>query len=525
ALSHRTGSSGPPGLPLTDRLDLHVANTVTSDNHPDLQSTWAPTNPFGQQLASNTGLPSGMRRRASFDTLSVHEMAEVDRLNMHSRLHQLLSPHMAVGDQGMVSASNLSLAISPRLNATPGTPMNAASPAYTPSSKFSFTVPVPLPGIPGASSPAMGGRTPKPLPATPRRQSQINAMDGGNITDMQQSVFKFPPRQEMVEKSHPAVSPSPIFKDSVQESPGSKHSKASDKGKRTSMQPLDAPNAPNAPLVSRQEMAQRPFSGVDAGNAQQPVAAGSNPILVNTAQITTASQQQIPPIMSEQAIPTTQQQAYQQMPYTVPQQQIGDDSGLYKRPSLLQRLTSGWRKPGPVPCPPGQKPSQLGAIAEDSAVSGQFNGPVQTTGPIQAMGPVQSTNQHSSNPLKSAAGIAGISAAAGLFSKLFQPSAAAATKDEHSQVPMVDIVHSPEPAMQANYGGPNAANAYVSSGPQPYGVNNQSGQVPYERPQQQQQQQQQQLNSGSSMYPPPAQTHTQVPGFPNTVNSTTAHLP
>ncbi|KAJ1826916.1 hypothetical protein LPJ56_001942, partial [Coemansia sp. RSA 2599] len=564
APSHKTGSSGPPGAPLTERLDLHIANTVSSmpgsehingniNSNAEVNLMWAPTNPFNQQAAA----PGGIRRRASFDTLSVHEMAEVDRLNMHSRLHQLLSPHMAMADsrpgtnQGaMVSASHLSLANSPQLGVSHAT----ASPVYTPSSKFSFTVPVPLPGIPGQQTPA-GGRTPKPLPATPppRRQSHMAVGNGGSssmgsddVIGNEQSVFKFPPRQEMVEKPHKVVSPSPIFKDSDQASVPSSVSRPSSgkgkgKGKRASTpRPpamlASASGDASGAQASRQEMVQRPnaqntsyvqSTGNVAASAPANVqfAATNTPILVNAAQITTASQPIIPPIMSEQAISPVQQQqqqqgALQQLPYTMPAES-GNDGGLYKRPSLLQRLTSGWRKPAAVPCPPPQaQPGRLEPIAE------------------------QQTMDAHTNPLKAVAGIAGISAAAGMLGKLFQPSttsaaAAATSKDEYNQVPAVNVVQSPEHGMyagqtgqagqagqagqtgpsQAFQGYPNNASNYVA-GPQPYGTGQPGYQASMVAP------------VAGSIAPmagsavPMAPPHgTQIPGFPNTVNSTSAHLP
>ncbi|KAJ2888312.1 hypothetical protein FB639_000720, partial [Coemansia asiatica] len=209
-----------------------------------------------------------------------------------------------------------------------------------------------------------GGHTPKPLPATPRRQSLMMATgasstsSNGNMVDNEQSVFKFPPRQEMVEKPHAVVSPSPIFKDSDHASVLSTPSRFSDKGKHASMQhgalasaaaagvagagiagaALGASALADQPLAqaSRQEMAQQPNPNTipnasgnvinnNTSSGKVQFAPGSTPVLVNAAQITTASQQ-IPPIISEQILSPAQHLQQQQQQ----QQQQNSGSTMYQ---------------------------------------------------------------------------------------------------------------------------------------------------------------------------------------------------
>ncbi|KAJ1843601.1 hypothetical protein LPJ73_005440, partial [Coemansia sp. RSA 2703] len=322
-----------------------------------------------------------------------------------------------------------------------------------------------------------------PLPATPRQKSQHHIS-----VDSEQSVFKFPPKPEMAQKDHQVTSPSPIFK--VSDDSASSHSRV-DKGKQPMQYPQTAPIASAAlkptMTMSKQEMIQRPNPASSA--LQFTSAPGSNDVLVNTAQVT--GPEQLPPIMSQQVSgdPGQQQYEMQQMPYTAPEQ----STGLQKRPSLLQRLTSGWRKPVPsAPFRP-QGGNRLEPISEEN-IGNQSHVP---------------NASHHTNPLKAAAGVAGVSAAAGLLGRLFQPAATVAAKDE-AQVPNVNVVNSPvNPYGHAQYQTQNTVPNY---------------------------QQQQQQSSGSTMYqagPVPVATglsptitsqdpniHAQLPGFMNTVNST-----
>ncbi|KAJ2796827.1 hypothetical protein H4S07_006106, partial [Coemansia furcata] len=219
---------------------------------------WGPHNPFSYQSLM------GLGRRASFDTLSIHEMAEADRHDMHSRLDHLLGSGSA-GAPGSIAAS-------PQLGHT------AAS------SKFSFSA---LPATP----------PPKPLPATPRHPSQPQ-------------VFTFPAAQPR------PIEPSPVFRSEA----SSQH------------HPL--PVAPVQEMVEKSRPSNIQHFSQDS-------------VHVNAAQVPDSQypQQPLQQLQQPQQQPQQPQQQPQQQPYY--QHSVHDNGApvVAKRPSLLKRLTAGWRKP------------------------------------------------------------------------------------------------------------------------------------------------------------------------------------
>ncbi|KAJ2726057.1 hypothetical protein GGI07_000840 [Coemansia sp. Benny D115] len=474
-----------------DALSLKLAHTVSqaASAHPQSPAAWAPTNPFSQSIVSPALGPTGVRRRASFDTLSIHQMAQLDHSAMQSRLNNLLGSNAAVGTAAAaVGAAGVAGA------------MAAANQPV--SSKFSFTAPTPAHGgIP--QTPVAGA---KPLPATPRQKSQQQMMEVPKETP----VFSFPPKQEMVQRQSGEIkSPSPMFKDSSPQNIDSKQQPVQSIGHRLSdqhvpMQQVQTGSGSQG-YGSKQEMVQRPpvASNVHFGH-------GSNDIMVNAAQV--SSPAVLPPVTTGritdqpgnfqgqpggfqgqpggfqsqpyyESQPQQQQQILEQPGYqSAPQPPVSsqippqENQGLYKRPSLLSRLTSGWRKPVPMAPPQG---SQLHPIAEEGAAAHGQSGHGGLT-----------------NTVKTAAGVA---AAAGLLGRLFQPAASGVPKDEsqaqsqaqnqgaglgpmqgqqglnqgpmQGQVPAVSIVMSPV-ANQSYYGGPTGGpmpqpntGAYGSSGP------------------------------------------------------------
>ncbi|KAJ2747294.1 hypothetical protein GGI20_000629 [Coemansia sp. BCRC 34301] len=249
--------------------DVPQANTVSGN------SNWGPHNPFSQQSMM------GLGRRASIDTLSVHEMAQADRHDMHSRLDHLLSPHVGA----VVDSSPLhdSIAASPQLGHA----------TQAPSSKFSFS--------------AQG--LPKPLPATPRHHLS------------QPQVFTFPTTSPHVA----AVQvPSPVFK-------------TSEEGSRP---------PPQQPFVSPrvQEMVEKPHAVNKQHFSQDSMQA-------NTAQVSGTYQ---PPQADDNA--------------------SGSAPVVMKRPSLLKRITAGWRKPvsqaGGMHAIPEESGHQMGVVAAEAGAAG-----------------------------------------------------------------------------------------------------------------------------------------------------------
>ncbi|KAJ2432312.1 hypothetical protein GGF41_000034 [Coemansia sp. RSA 2531] len=341
---HGAGSASQAHVAVEPAATVGVAASVAGN--------WGPHNPFSQQSLLGHG------RRNSIDTLSVHEMAEVDRHDMHSRLDHLLSPHIgAAVEHRPATGLHDSIAASPRLGHT------AAS------SKFSFTAASPI--------------APKPLPATPRHPSQPQ-------------VFTFPVTTQPAAASGQGlmVEPSPVFKSSVQ-------------GGRPGPHPL-----PVVPVTSPvQEMVEKPHP-VNMQHFSQ------DNMQVNTAQMS-----------DPHGIQPQPQQIQPQANY---QQSVHGNSGsgpaVAKRPSLIKRLTAGWRKPVP---PPSLQP-----IAEEGHSGGHHLGTV-------------------------AAQAAAAEAGAGLLGRLFHPIAGPRPEVHNPQmlsVPNVNVMQSP----QAYPGAPHELSQVVS---------------------------------------------------------------
>ncbi|KAJ1945625.1 hypothetical protein GGF37_001605, partial [Kickxella alabastrina] len=429
------------------KLNLRIAN-VPSSSIPRTNPEWAETNPFNSQK-----LP---RRRASFDTLSVHEMAEADRQSMYNRLNHLLNPHIAHAGQAgagidvLASGSHFSLAQSPNLGHVP-----LAQP-FSSSGKFSFTASSQV-SVPDSAN----GRTPKPLPVTPRRKSQAQ-----DEAAPMQSVFTFPSRQEMVQKnSQPLVSPSPVF--NVTNSATGGDVLANGEGKQQRQQPAKYDRITGLPItiataapvsstgnlaVSRQEMIQRPPPMISdsvpfsPGSGNVPFSPGNNNLYVNTAEV--IRPHQLVTIPSQQL--TIQQQSEDQSQVS---------ANVQKRPSLFRRLTSGWRKPVPtVPNRPTMA-GQLEPIAEANADYAQ--------------------NTHG-GAMGTMATAAGVVAATGIISHMLQPAThgnASATAPNNNQ------------GYPANNSDPNGANMNTNPIVNVYTASPQQYSQGHVQPQTQQQQQ------------------------------------
>ncbi|KAJ2890732.1 hypothetical protein IWW38_003972, partial [Coemansia aciculifera] len=275
---------------------------------------WGPHNPFSQQSMM------GLGRRASIDTLSVHEMAQVDNHDMQNRLDNLLSPHVSA-DIAPVQPHD-SIAASPHLG-------------YPASSKFSFSAG-------GGGSPVT---TPKPLPATPRHQQQSQQQLQAP------AVFTFPVT---------AAASSPVFK-------------TSEDGNRPTTTAL-----PGVSVVSPrvQEMVEKPHP-VNMQHFSQDI------VQTNSAQI------------------QPQQQPQSNPPQSVADEHMGGGAPVVlKRPSLLKRITSGWRKP------PG--------------------------------------HQHQAEAVAAATAAGESAGAAGLLGQLFHQPVVAGPRPEMLTVPSVNVMHSPQ---------------------------------------------------------------------------------
>ncbi|KAJ2780274.1 hypothetical protein H4R18_003548 [Coemansia javaensis] len=347
-----------------------------------VQETWGPHNPF----AGSGAVAPGPRRRASIDTLSVHEMAEVERQELHGRLDSLVGPHAARPASAAAK--------------TPASSLGGAA-----SSRFSFRAP-----------------TPKPLPVPPSAAPRT-------------PVFTF---------TAPAAS-SPVFRPPEKQNPQPAAAGSPDSGPSPALDPADA----------RHEPAPAPSHSLIVGNAEA--------------------------VRSHDALPVG-----------LPQR---------RRPSLLKRLTAGWRD------------SQQGSTADaESAVA------EDTTG-------------------AAAAAVAGAAAATGILGKLAgSVRGSKASRPAQPAVPAVAVVDSPphpaqyhHPAMAPppsstqmsgqpqslhhqqplHYPPPSIPDSYSvdpdGAGPQPY---HSSGTMPATathpgRPHHQQHQQQ-----------PMGAAHSHVPGFP-----------
>ncbi|KAJ2807863.1 hypothetical protein H4R20_001100, partial [Coemansia guatemalensis] len=388
ALRGQTRHSGPPqaaaaaaavgGIPQQQQAQSRVSDPMQ----------WGPHNPFSKehsqlihsQLTHPQGASPPPRRRASFDTLSVHEMAQADRHELHSRLDNLVSPHAVVAPVllpaaaaaaglaagNAASVGRQSLAASPRLH----------SPA-APSSKFSFQ--------------ADSGRTSsasKPLPQTPRRDQQ-------KPPPPPSEVFSFPSSEEQAkakvqgQQMQPAVTPSPLFKTSAS-TPSSRHGKEPEQPKLSATSAATSAGAGSgrlqAPTGHRsQEMVEvtRPLP-IPPPEKQQFQPSGSYDINVHTAQLPTSQ-----PFIQQQ--PQPQQSLQQGQAASAP------GPPVRKRPSLFKRLTAGWRNA-----------SALEPITEEDAEHRR-----------QRYEQPQEQQQHQSGAGDVAAAVGAGAAAAGVLGKLF----------------------------------------------------------------------------------------------------------
>ncbi|KAJ2356381.1 hypothetical protein GGF43_002109, partial [Coemansia sp. RSA 2618] len=380
AIAGAGSGAAPIAHPDAD-YSLKLAQSISS--RPDVPQ-WSTNNPF---------VPSGPRpmRRASFDTLSVHEMAEVDRAEMHSRLNNLVSSHSSAAP-AKGEASHQQLAASPMLN--------PASSLFTASSSSNFTFQAPS--------------TPKPLPATPGRRAST------------EQVFTFPSAEEMKLNQQKQSAPSPVFK--TQQGADYK-GKAPEYLHAGGGSPQAIAAGTSSAMVP--EMSQRPSSLVE----KPPVAAGPYNVDVNTAT-------QIPQVSDAQMTGQTTEP---------PAVALGPP--VRKRPSLLKRLTAGWRNPA----------STLDPIPEESQHYQQQQQQQQQQKP--------SAGEAAASAL--AMGTVG-AAASGILGRLFGSAKASgarksaefpeqAMSGSRPTVPNVAVVHSP-PASTADS---HSVDPY-GAGPQPY---------------------------------------------------------
>ncbi|KAJ1767731.1 hypothetical protein LPJ74_005205 [Coemansia sp. RSA 1843] len=426
------------------------------------QSTWASTNPF-------LGAQTPLHRRASFDTLSVHEMAEVDRQELHSRLNNLISPHVTTSNRPQPAADDgrlnsqldtqhSSLAASPKL------PFGSIAGAS--SSKFSFETP---------STVSSGGGSSKPLPLTPKRRSHADTANNNNT-----GVFTFSqqlPQPEMVQQQH-SVKASPIFGSNLD------NGHAQQTGGSSASRP--ASQHPQMVTTSVVEMAERPkplpqkpqtpSAGMSSSAMAMAPGAGSHDIRVNTTTFT-------PPV-----VPTDTKSSANL-------EGLEGQSPVRKRPSLLKRLTSGWRKPDArVSRPAGA--GALEPIAEEEYQHQQHQQPMFASeghaphggGTALAHGAVEA---------------AGAAMATGIFGKLFRPSTEAAGPELQGRPP---LIHSRTDPIAGSHAGlvPNV-NVVAS----PTGHPNQPSSVSHSPDA---------FGAGPQPYPPPAAVASlaQMPGFPHT---------
>ncbi|KAJ2607407.1 hypothetical protein H4S08_004837, partial [Coemansia sp. RSA 1365] len=301
--------SNPPEaiLPSVSNVDEVAQQSRVSD-----PVQWGPHNPFSKEhsqlIHSQLTQPqvnSPLRRRASFDTLSVHEMAQADRHELHSRLDNLVSPLAVVAPVLLPAAAGLAAADA----ASGGRQSLAASPHLhspaAPSSKFSFHADS------GRSSSAS-----KPLPQTPHRDQQKQQSTS--------EVFTFPSSEKQTkdqrQQFQPAVTPSPLFKTM----PGTSGSRPGKEPERPVPSSTSAGSSRVQPVIGHRshEMVEvaRPLP-IPPPEKQQFQPSGSYDINVNTAQM-----------------PTSQ-------PFIQSQHAVSAPGGppVRKRPSLFKRLTAGWR--------------------------------------------------------------------------------------------------------------------------------------------------------------------------------------
>ncbi|KAJ2850556.1 hypothetical protein IWW36_001806 [Coemansia brasiliensis] len=367
------------GVPAAaDGYSLKLAQSIS--NHPqEGQGSWSASNPFGTGMSDKHP-----RRRASFDTLSVHEMAEVDRAEMDNRLNRLLSPHTSGNHSQTQQQHKENLAESPALGKSVH---SAASP-----SKFSFQAPSP--------------EKPKPLPQTPKRPSA-------------EQIFTFPSQQEIQQQQ----APSPLFK--VADDRKGKSPKLHQASPLSQMLPPEAKGSGTLP-----EMTQRPSSSrVKPLPEKPPIAATPQNIQVNTAEIPSAPSSDIPV--------------------------VAPGPPVRKRPSLLKRLTQGWRSNPPLQPISEEEPyayhqqqgdpshgaiSAAAAGAAATGILGRLFGSMRASGAPKNSAEPQAQQQQPQMQQQ-------------------QPQ----IQQMQSSVPNVTVVHSPPPSTPDSY-----SVDLHGAGPQPY---------------------------------------------------------
>ncbi|KAJ2520852.1 hypothetical protein H4217_001769 [Coemansia sp. RSA 1939] len=540
---------------------LKVPQSIYSQQQQQLpqqlpQSNWASTNPF-------LGALTPVRRRASFDTLSVHEMAEVDRQEMHSRLNNLISPHIGAGSAhplapaaaaagagaaaaalggaiaGQQHSESLHHNTTPSLAVSPRLPSGSAHLATAPpapgsvaSSGFSFEAPSTI-GSAGSS---------KPLPVAPKRRSHATSGAGSPA-----GVFTFSQQLPQPELAHhsSAKFASPIF-GAPSESAGNDRPQTQTSGSLHSMAPAAAGAAgaaggftksavemaerprPVKPLPQKPvSLHQQPSTGTAPSTVSGPVAAPhaadvggrigdtSHDIAVNTTTF-------VPPAVVSD-VKTKPDIIGSMEAVSLPQP-------VRQRPSLFKRLTAGWRRPDASSSrPDAPSGGALEPISEEKEQGGGGGG--GGGGGALMQGALEAT---------------GAAVATGMLGKLFRPSeqqGAGQHPQQHQQpqqnapappplvasrtdptmmmagagVPHVNVVTSPTTTAPSHH--PNMAsqpsiapNAF-GAGPQPYPPpatisHAQMSGLPLTQQQQMQLQQQQQQHSSGSTYP------TVSAGFP-----------
>ncbi|KAJ2453027.1 hypothetical protein EV183_002536 [Coemansia sp. RSA 2336] len=366
-----------------------LAQTISSRLH-ESQAGWSASNPFGAEMSDKHS-----RRRASFDTLSVHEMAEVDRAEMDNRLNRLLSPHASSPhsqQQQQQQQHGKNLAESPALGRSSA---NSASP-----SKFSFQAPLP-------------SDKPKPLPQTPKRPSA-------------EQIFTFPSQQEIQQHAS-----SPLFK--VAEDRKGKSPERHRASAASQMFPVDVKDSGTIP-----EMAQRPSSSRVKPLPEKPIAGTPQNIQVNTAEIPSAPSSDIPTVAPG--------------PPSRPAR---------KRPSLLKRLTQGWRSNPPLQAIPEEEPNAYhqqdpshGAVSAAAAgaaatgILGRLFGSMKASGAPKDSEESHMQQQQQQPPMQQQ-----------------QPYMQQQQQPQMQQpsVPNVAVVHSPPPGTPDSY-----SVDLHGAGPQPY---------------------------------------------------------
>ncbi|KAJ1900998.1 hypothetical protein LPJ81_003835, partial [Coemansia sp. IMI 209127] len=425
-------------------------------------------------------------------------MAEVDRQEMHSRLNNLISPHATATAAGAAAAAAMaeaaaigglsshfdnhsSLAASPKLPA--GGSIASAS------SRFSFEP---------ASSIASG--SPKPLPSTPKRRSHADAANNNNNSTRLFTFSSQLPQPELVhqkQQQHGSSNRhSPIF----DAPPNAGHSQVAGNGSILS-RPSGSHPLPAQPVTtSVLEMAERPKplpqtprTGMSSAAMVPPPAVGgggvssSHDINVNTATFAES-----PAVAADSKASGGS--------YLGPMGEVGQ-SPIHKRPSLLKRLTSGWRRADAQVSRPTGPGGTLEPIVEEGHHGGKGNG----GGGVL---------------MQEAAEAAGVAVATGILGRLFRPSTEAARlESQHGRPPVPPpLTHSRTEPVGSSYQGGDAGggagggipHVNVVTSPtlsshhpnQPSSVSHSPNNA---------------FGAGPQPYPPPAAVASlaQIPGFPH----------